>query len=155
MLPPLPDEGNRRAITVSVAVYTGSVLSSKVEIDHLSTDLSRSYLSKLNRIYPATKKRRTAWFDAGMHLTKCLRIHVALPFGQAAVTRKPKIKTLDGSLTEESMADEMTDDDVVVNLDRSNLHLLIGGPSVSQAHQKLYALLKDVTMVSGGWGGEA
>ena len=81
--PAAHDEDNapRRALTLASAVYTDKVTADKVKDQMRSADLSRSFLSKQNRVYPAVQARREKWCAAGVHQTVCVRVLVALPLG--------------------------------------------------------------------------
>ena len=85
-----------------------------------SADLSRSFLSKQNRVYPAVQARREKWCAAGLHQTVCMRVLVALPLGDDPPYLEKKMA--DPDATQQEMPAEH---DVVVQLDRTNVHLLL------------------------------
>ena len=150
--PSAHDEDNapRRAITLACAVYTDKVAEDKVKDQMHSGDLSRSFLSKQNRVYPAVKTRRDKWCAAGLHQTVCMRVLVALPIGDDPPSLEPKMANSDA--TQQEMPGEH---DVVVQLDRTNLHLLLGAKD-APGNANVYELLAMATGTDvGQWGGGA
>lgn len=169
MLPEAAD-GQRRALVVGVAVYSASVTSAKVTNQFSSTDLSRAYLSAAGQSYPAAQRARHAWFDAALHTTVALRVHVSLPVASSEPPADQQFfreTTRDGSgqpvrLPAEHGAQRRSqvkalasgvvgELDVVVNLDKRNVPLLLGAPSSSAAVRALYELLKVATRDAEGW----
>ena len=150
--PSAHDEDNapRRAITLACAVYTDKVAEDKVKDQMHSGDLSRSFLSKQNRVYPAVKTRRDKWCAAGLHQTVCMRVLVALPIGDDPPSLEPKMANSDA--TQQEMPAEH---DVVVQLDRTNVHLLLGAKD-APGNANVYELLAMATGTDvGQWGGGA
>ena len=166
MLPEAAD-GVRRALSIGVAVYSASVTSSKVTNQFSSTDLSRAYLSADGNEYPAASASRHAWFDLGLHKTVALRVHVSLPAssfeppsdqrffretseaGSGQPVQLPSEQGVQRRSQTRALESNRGELDVIVNLDKSNVHLLLGEPS--GAVRALYELLKVATRDTDGW----
>ena len=142
------DNAPRRAITLASAVYAGKVTSDKTEDQMRSADLSRSFLSKKGELYPAARSRRERWCAAGLQRTVCVRVLVALPIGDEPPPLETKMFTA-GGRRQEMPAEH----DVVVQLDRTNVHLLLGAKDVP-GNASVYELLAMATGTEvGQWGG--
>ena len=162
MLPPGTD-GKRRAIVVGSAVYSGSVTKSKDVSQFSSTDLSRAYLSAEGRQYPGAKARREAWCKEGLHRTVAFRIHVSLPTaegtplkrqtyaretdveGSGAPKRMPATSRQMAVASAAGSSVEDEEEDVIVNLDKTNVYKLLGRAGDAPELTALYELLKIAT----------
>jgi hypothetical protein len=138
----------RYAITLASAVYSGTVTSAKVNDQIKSADMSRAFLSKeKGTVYDATSKRRKEWFKLGLHKTRTIRVCVTLPHGpQPEVDVGEKETTEEGGKLEQTSGDDL---DLLITLDRTNIHLLIGN---DPRYKDIYTLLKVATRCWDGWG---
>ena len=142
------DEAPPRALVFASAVYTDKVTKDKMVDQLRSADLSRSFLSKENKVYPATKKRRQKWCALGLHKSVCVRVIVALPLGDGCGVVGSKLLTPGGS-----KAGEPEETDAVVVLNKTNIHLVLGGRDVP-GNADLYELLAWATKTRvDEWGG--
>ena len=113
-----------------------------------SADLSRAFLSKQGKVYPAVKARRERWCRAGLHKTVCLRVLLALPLGDEPPAVEAKLVTAGGSVSQSP-----AESDVVVQLDQTNVHLLLG-ESHAPENAGVYELLAMATGTEPQkWGG--
>ena len=163
--------GSRRAITLGVAVYSGNVTSDKVANQFSSTDMSRAYLSARGSTYDAAKTNREAWCREGLDKTVALRVHLSLPTskteppasqlyyretkveGSGAPVLLPSVERTTTRRQAAAADSEAApcESDVIVNLDKSNVHLLLGKPADLPEVNALYELLKIATRDGEGW----
>jgi len=127
---------------VGVAVYGGKVTRDKVEDQIASTDLSRAFLSQQGVSYAAAQARREAWCAAGLNRAVCVRVHVVLPGGPEAPigSENEKETSVNGGSVQPLAAG--VERDVMVTLDASNAHLLLGPRNTNK---ELYELLQIAT----------
>ena len=145
----------RRALVFACACYSDFVDAAKARDQFRSADLSRSYLSKTDKIYDSVESQRKDWCDAGLHRSICVRVLVALPKGFCELDPRNKVTVVDGvSLVKNKWVGMETivgEPDVVVQLDMSNVHLLLGPKS---DNADLYQLLALATRTEvSQWGG--
>ena len=158
MLPRAPtDDVNapRRALVFACACYSDRVDAAKVRDQFRSADLSRSYLSTADEIYKSAESQRKDWCTAGLHRSICVRVLVALPKGICVLDSRHKITAVEGLTLDDGVfvgAETITGEpDVVVQLDMSNVHLLLGPKS---ENADLYQLLALATRTEvSQWGG--
>ena len=158
MLPMAPtDDVNapRRALVFACACYSDFVDAAKVRDQFRSADLSRSYLSMTDEIYDSVESQRKAWCAAGLHRSICVRVLVALPKGFCDLDPRYKVTAVKGSSLVKGVRfgteTAMGEPDVVVQLDMSNVHLLLGPKS---DNADLYQLLALATRTEvSQWGG--
>ena len=157
--------GSRRAITLGVAVYSGKVTSDKVANQFSSSDMSRAYLSTRGLSYNAAKANREAWCREGLDKTVALRVHVSLPTSKTEPPtsqlfyRETKVEGSGApvwfvskkSMTAADMVIAAGKNDFIVDLDKSNVHLLLGKPADTPETGALYELLKIATGDGEGW----
>ena len=165
---PVGADGRRRALVLGSAVYSRSVTKAKDVSQFASTDMSRAYLSAAGREYDGAKARRQAWCEKGLHRTVAVRVHVSLPVAEKPppteqlYARETKVEgsgrpTLlvsgerPATRRQSGAATAAEEEDVVVNLDKSNVHLLLGKPGDSPELKALYDLLKVATRDEVGW----
>jgi len=145
MLPPSAKDAPgapRRALVVGVAVYGGMVTRDKVEDQVASTDLSCAFLSQQGVTYAAVQARREAWCAARLNRAVSVRVHVVLPGGPEAPvgSENEKESSVNGGSMQALAAG--VERDVMVTLDASNVHLLLGPRSTNK---ELYELLQIAT----------
>ena len=96
------------------------------------------------------KKRRERWCRAGLHKTVCVRVLLALPVGDDPPPLEEKLATAGGTRRETP-----AEPDVVIQLDRTNVHLLLGARD-APGNGGVYELLAMATGTElATWGGGA
>ena len=86
-----------------------------------------------------------------------LRVHVCLPYAPAADQYRNQLYAREtkpnGSPSPQPIAvgTAASQQDIIMNIDRSNIHLILGKASDSEENKILYDLLKIATGVSDGW----
>ncbi|KAG9307040.1 hypothetical protein G9A89_000207, partial [Geosiphon pyriformis] len=131
-------EKGSRAITLGSKVYSRNIPSDKILEQYRSTDMSRAYFEKTRDIASVTStQRRDSWMKANLHKVVSIRIHIALPLpvkGAYEAISKDDKKRVGESTTEQ---------DLIVNLDMTNIHWLIGSKSDNMS---FYRLLANITL---------
>ena len=161
----------RRALTLACAVYSDAVPKDKVTNQFSSTDMSRAYLSGDGAWYDATRRKRQEWFDLGLHKTVAVRVHVALPgtalrsstvkttqtFERESTAagsahkvpiERPSMTTRRASKALPPAAAAQEEQDVIINIDRTNANSLLG---IAPGANLLFELLKLATGMPEGW----
>jgi hypothetical protein len=128
-------QGGGTALTLGITMWTERVPGAKMRSQILSTSMGNAYK---NTTATAVNKNCTAvrseWERLGLDKVKAVRVHVSLP-----------------GFSADDMGLDQFDDDVVVHLDRTNIHHLLGPD-----RHGLYQLLAVATQTKRGeWGGEA
>jgi len=119
--------GPRCIFEFGAKFYSRSVPSEKTRAQYRATDPACAYElenawenpTNANRFNPNASDARAAWTVAGLHRRVALRVHVCVP--RAASTSAPEHEFKPGTFV-------LPDDSIVVNLDHTNLHLLLGKP---------------------------
>ena len=136
----LGKEGNvNLAMVFGVAVYSDKVPVSKVRSQLKSTNLSLAYYTVAGNDVNDEPKRKE-WVDLGLHNTCAIRVQVSLPFAAKSGPRtdypnNPGTRTTrSATKMETALLSEIPPalQDVFVNIDRTNIHLLLG---TSEAHE--------------------
>ena len=145
----------RRALVFASTCYSDCVHAVKVRDQFRSADFSRSYLSTADEIYKSAESQRKDWCTAGLHSSICVQVLVALPTGICELDSRHKITAVEGLTLDDGVfvGAEMIagEPDVVVQLDMSNVHLLLGPKS---DNADLYQLLALATRTEvSQWGG--
>jgi len=126
-------------LEASLKLYSSPVSSAKTLSQFRSTNPAAAYEHALSAIQnDNAKSLRDEWVKAKFHKAKALRLHVTLPTCQV-----PEENTLEvynaGTFV-------LGDQSIVVNLDWTNLYLLLGTPkSEDETRAVLYRLLRRVT----------
>jgi hypothetical protein len=150
-----PKDGFRFAIFLGSKVYSDTVPTKKAISQFRSTDPSRCYLQKDSDTI-INDERREAWTNANLHLTRAVRINITLPktthnayegcyefAGCLGKLVKEKIKVNEKFVVKEEFEMCEKEQDLIVNLDMTNIHLLIG--ENKDQNEPLYRLMAVAT----------
>jgi hypothetical protein len=143
--------GPHHMLQLGVKFYSNAVPSEDVSSQFRSTDPAAAYEKANGHLHPAdpdrfnenAKQHRDAWLLKGLDKRIALRLHVCIP--RAAVKAGvAKCKVAPGTFV-------MEDGSIVVNLDKTNLRLLLGWPTGASEDARVlravYRLLYQVTGV--------
>jgi hypothetical protein len=107
------DNGTRCCMTFGICLYTGGVPNTKIDEQHISTDLQKVYhIAKGNKVNKNAQVQYDAWAASPLGQVDAIptiRVNVALPCAESA--NPPELL--------------VTGNDVSVWLDRSNCHLML------------------------------
>jgi len=127
-----------RLFEASFKLYSSPVSSNKTLSQFRSTNPSAAYEHADVLIQnPQAASLRKAWEDAKLHQALALRMHVTLPKCEVPAEYDEEVFVAGTHV--------MEDKSIVVNLDWSNLYLLVGAPSSEDdPRAALYRLLRHV-----------
>ena len=109
--------GDKRALTLGCAVYSGVVPIRKAEGQLRSTDMSRAYFkADEDETYEQAQERRDAWVKAGLDKVPAVRLHVCLPHSKPSVEVEPPF------------GGARVVGDLCVTIDKTNIRTLLSKP---------------------------
>jgi hypothetical protein len=131
-------------LMLGIKFYTQNVPSDLVESQFRATDPNKVYgLAKLDQLNERFTKLRTEWDSLGLNKRKALRVHVNIP--GSAIPREAKKRVAHVFNPGTYFLD---DGSIVVNLDMSNIELLLGKPQSDEEKNVFEALMRLLVFVN-------